>query len=123
MLDYELNRAESILILKPTGPLESTDFEKLALEVAPYIRENGKLNGLMIYVKSFPGWENFAAFLSHIKFVKNHHQKIKKIAAVTGGSFLSIMPQVANHLIQAEVRHFDYEDKDAALDWLNADES
>jgi hypothetical protein len=25
MLNYELNRAESILILKPIGPLESTD--------------------------------------------------------------------------------------------------
>jgi hypothetical protein len=121
MLNYELNRAESILILKPIGPLESTDFEKLAREVDPYIIENGTLNGLMIYAKSFPGWDNFAAFVSHIKFVKNHHQKIKKIAAVTGSGFLSIMPQVANHFIQAEVRHFEYDDKDAALNWLKAD--
>lgn len=121
MLDFELNRAEGILILKPVGPLESTDFEKLAREVDPYIIEKGKLNGLMIFTKSFPGWANFATFLSHIKFVKNHHQKIKKIAAVTGRGFLSIMPQVANHFLQAEVRHFDYDDKDAALDWLKAD--
>jgi tRNA U38,U39,U40 pseudouridine synthase TruA len=121
MLNYELDRAESILIIKPNGPLESTDFEKLAHEVDPYIKENGTLNGLMIYAKSFPGWDSFAAFLSHIKFVKNHHQKIKKIAAVTDGSFLSIMPQVANHFVQAEVRHFDYNDKDAALNWLKTD--
>lgn len=121
MLNYELNRAESILILKPIGPLESTDFEKLAREVDSYLIEKGKLNGLMIYAKSFPGWDNFAAFLSHIKFVKNHHQKIKKIAAVTSSGFLSIMPQVANHFIRAEVRHFDYNDKDTALDWLKAD--
>jgi hypothetical protein len=121
MLKYELNRAESILIIMPGGPLKSTDFEKLAQEVDPYIKENGKLNGLMIYTKSFPGWDNFVAFLSHIKFVKNHHQKIKKIAAVTDGSFISILPQVANHFIQAEVRHFDYDDKDAALNWLKAD--
>jgi len=121
MLHYELNRAESILILKPIGPLESTDFEKLAREVDPYIIEKGTLNGLMIYTKSFPGWDNFAAFLSHIKFVKNHHQKIRKIAAVTGSGFLSIMPQVAKHFIQAEVRHFDYDDKDSALDWLKTD--
>lgn len=120
MLNYELNRVDSILILKPTGPLESTDFEKLAREVDPYIIEKGALNGLMIYTKSFPGWDNFAAFLSHIKFVKNHHQKIKKIAAVTGSGFLSIMPQVAKHFIQAEVRHFDYDDKETALDWLKA---
>ena len=121
MLNYELNRTEGILILKPMGPLESTDFEKLAREVDPYIIENGTLNGLMIYIKSFPGWDNFAAFLSHMKFVKNHHQKIKKIAAVTGSGFLSIMPQVANHFMQAEVRHFDYDNKDAALNWLKSD--
>ena len=120
MLNYELNRVDSILILKPIGPLESTDFEKLAREVDPYIIEKGALNGLMIYTKSFPGWDNFAAFLSHIKFVKNHHQKIKKIAAVTGSGFLSIMPQIAKHFIQAEVRHFDYDDKETALDWLKA---
>ena len=54
MLNYELNRAEGILILKPIGPLESTDFEKLAREVDPYIIEKVTLNGLMIYAKSFP---------------------------------------------------------------------
>lgn len=121
MLNYELNRADSILILKPMGSLESTDFEKLVGEVDPYISQKGKLNGLMIYAKSFRGWDNFAAFLSHMKFVKNHHRKIKKIAAVTSSSFLSIMPRVANHFVQAEVRHFDYGDKDAALNWLKAD--
>jgi tRNA U38,U39,U40 pseudouridine synthase TruA len=121
MLEFELNRPEGILILEPVGPLESTDFEILAKEVDPYIMGNGTLNGLMIYTKSFPGWDNFAAFLSHMKFVKDHHRKIKKIAAVTGSGFLSIMPQVADHFIQAEVRHFDYGDKDAALKWLKAD--
>ena len=121
MLKYKLNRAESILIIMPDGPLESADFEKLIQEVDPYIKEKGKLKGLMIYAKSFPERDNFAAFLSHIKFVKNHHQKIKKIAAVTDGTFLSIMPQVANHFVKAEIKHFDYDDKDAALNWLRAD--
>ena len=120
MLQYELNKEEGILILKPSGPLESADFIKLVREVDPYIEEKGKLNGLMIYTKSFPGWENFASFLSHIKFVKNHHHKVKKIAAVTESGFLSIMPQVARHFVQAQVKHFDYMDKDAALNWLKA---
>lgn len=118
MLEYELDQADGILILKPIGPLESADFEKLVREVDPYIDEKGKLNGLMIYAKSFPGWENFASFVSHIKFVKNHHRKVKKIAAVTESGFMSIMPQIARHFVQAEIRHFDYSDKDAALNWL-----
>jgi hypothetical protein len=121
MLNYELNRIDSLLIVNPMGPLESADFEKLVQEVDPYIEEEGKLNGLMICAESFPGWDNFAAFLSHIKFVKNHHQKIKRIAAVTGSGFLSIMPQVANHFVHAEIKHFDYNDKEAALTWLKAD--
>jgi len=121
MLDYELHRAEKLLIVKPMGRLNSADFEKLIEEVDPYIRERGNLNGLMIYAKSFPGWANFASFLSHMKFVKDHHRKIRKIAAVTGGGILSIMPQIANHFVRAEIRHFDYEDKDAALRWLASD--
>jgi hypothetical protein len=118
MIQYELNRADGILIVTPIGPLEAADFVNLVREVDPYIEEKGKLNGLLICAKSFPGWENIAAFLSHIKFVKNHHQKIRKIAAVTGGGFLAIMPQVANRFVQAEVRRFDYAEKDAALNWL-----
>jgi hypothetical protein len=121
MFNYELNRAEGILTVEPIGPLESTDFENLVQEVDPYIEEQGKLNGLIILAESFPGWDNFAAFVSHIKFVKNHHQKIKKIAAVTDGSFLSIMPQIANHFVAAEIKHFDFKDKDAALTWLKAE--
>ncbi|HZD40384.1 MAG TPA: STAS/SEC14 domain-containing protein [Terriglobales bacterium] len=118
MLEYELNTTDGILILKPSGRLESADFETLGREVDPYIEEKGNLAGLMIYAKSFPGWVNFASFLSHIKFVRNHHRKVRKIAAVTESGFLSIMPQIAKHFVQAEVRHFDFEDKAAALDWL-----
>jgi hypothetical protein len=56
-----------------------------------------------------------------MKFVKNHHQKIKKVVAVTDGTFLSILPQIANHFVQAEIRHFEYSEKDAAMNWLKAD--
>jgi tRNA U38,U39,U40 pseudouridine synthase TruA len=113
--------ATSLLTVEPLGSLQAADFEKLVQEVDPYIEEQGKLNGLMILAQSFPGWDNFAAFVSHIKFVKNHHQKIKKIAAVTDGSFLSILPQIANHFVAAQIKHFDFNDKDAALNWLKAE--
>jgi hypothetical protein len=41
------------------------------------------------------------------------------VAAVTDRGFLSIMPQIANHFVDAEVKHFEYGDKDRALDWLS----
>ncbi len=120
MLNNELMLDENILVITPEGPLEVSDFEKLAEEVDPYIEKMGKLSGLMIYAESFPGWDNFAALVSHIKFVKDHHRKIEKVAAVTDSSFLSILPRVAKHFVEAEIKLFAYQDKEAALEWLKS---
>jgi len=120
MIQHELQRDTGILIITPQGPLEQKDFEMLAREVDPYIQEKGRLNGLMIHAKSFPGWHDFAALVSHFKFVKNHHQQIAKVAAVTDSGFLSIMPSVAKHFVHANVKHFDYSEKDNALKWLKS---
>lgn len=118
MISYELLRDEGILIVSPHGRLESADFTRLAQEVDPYIQEKGKLAGLMICAESFPGWEDLGALISHLKFVKDHHRHITKVAAVTDSAFLSIMPRVVDHFVSAEVRHFDYRDEEAALAWL-----
>jgi hypothetical protein len=72
----------------------------------------------MMYTKSFPGWESFGAFLSHLKFVAYHHQKIERIAAVTDSGLLKIMPRIAEQFVQAKIKHFDFKEKDQALVWL-----
>lgn len=118
MLHHELRRDEGILILTPEGPLEASDFERVAREIDPYIEDKGRLHGLMIRTESFPGWNDFNALVSHLSFVRNHHRVIEKVAAVTDNPLLSIAPRIAAHFVQAEVRHFRYQDKDAALDWL-----
>jgi len=120
MLINEVMLDEKILVITPEGSLKTADFERLTEEVDPYIEAMGMLNGLMIYTESFPGWENFAALLSHMKFVKEHHHNIKKVAAVTDSGFLSVLPQIANYFVQAEVKHFSYKDKNVALDWLKS---
>ena len=118
MIHHELLE-QGVLIVTPEGPLDSADFEALAETVDPYLERKGNLKGLMIYVASFPGWNDFAALISHFKFVKGHHQKIAKVAAVTDGGILSILPRLANHFVDAEVKHFDYRDKERALQWLS----
>jgi hypothetical protein len=119
MISHELMSERGILIVIPEGPLEKNDFEALARDVDPYIEAQGKLNGLLISAKVFPGWKDFAALVSHLRFVKNHHQKIRRVAAVTDSGFLSILPHIANHFVAAEVKHFEYGDKDRALAWLS----
>ena len=120
MIDFELLRDRSILLITPGGPLEKADFEQLAKEVDPFIASKGKLVGLMIYTESFPGWENFGALVAHLKFVADHHRQIERIAAVTNGGFLKIMPRIADHFVRAQIKHFEYKEKDRALAWLEA---
>jgi hypothetical protein len=118
MLKHQLLRTEGVLILTPESPLESTDFEKLAQEIDPYIDANGKLHGLMIDAESFPGWKDFAGLVAHLRFVKNHHQKVQKVAVVSDSGFLAFAPKIAGHFVQADLRHFSRSQREDALHWL-----
>jgi len=120
MINAKLLRDEGILVVSPTDKLETTDFERLRLLTDPYIEKHGDLNGLLIDAETFYGWEDFASMLSHIRFVRNYHKKIERVAAVTDNGFLAILPKVADHFVAAEVRHYDYQDRDQALNWLRS---
>ncbi len=120
MIHFELLRSQGILIVTPQGPLEKADFELVGKEVDPFIASKGKLAGLMIYAKSFPGWMNFEALLSHLKFVGEHQRHIGRVAAVTDSEFLKIMPSIVAHFVNAEVKHFGFDEKEQALAWLEA---
>ena len=120
MIKSKLLEDKNVLIVSPVGPLAASDFEHLAQEIDPYIEQNGGLHGLMVHTEAFPGWADFAALLSHLKFVRDHQSKIEKVAAVSDSGFLRIMPSVASHFVKAEVRHFDYHDKEKALEWLTS---
>lgn len=121
MVEHELLRTEGILTLRPKDRLEAADFEKLAREIDPYIEANGKLHGVMIDAEFFPGWKDFAALIAHLRFVRDHHRKIEKIAAVSDSNFLAVAPGIASHFVQADVRHFPHAQRDAALAWLRGE--
>ena len=118
MLNHKLLLPEGILILEPDAPLQATDFEGLAHEIDPYIAEHGKLTGLMIHARAFPGWANLDAFLAHMRFIESHHQKIHRLAVVTNSSLLTEVPKIAAHLVRAEVKQFPESAYEAALRWL-----
>jgi hypothetical protein len=55
---------------------------------------------------AFPGRESFAALVSHLRFVRDHHRRIKRIAIVPGSTMLSIEPNIANHFASAPLQTF-----------------
>ena len=118
MVDHELRRDEGILVMRPKGSLEAADFQKIAQEIDPYIEANGKLQGVLIDAESFPGWKDLAALVAHLRFAREHHRKIEKVALVTDSNFLTLAPQIAGHFVQADVRRFSHSQMDEALAWL-----
>lgn len=109
---------EGVLIMTPEAPLEISDFQKLSEEIYPYIEVHGELHGLLIDAKAFPGWQNFAGLIAHLKFVVNQHKKIQKVAVLSDDSFLSTAPTFADHFVKAEIKHFSHSEMDQALHWL-----
>jgi len=118
MLNHKLLLPEGILVLEPDAPLQAADFEGLAHEIDPYIAEHGKLPGLMIYARAFPGWADLDAFLAHMRFIESHHQKIHRLAVVTNSSLLTEVPKIAAHLVRVEVKQFPESAYEDALRWL-----
>ena len=118
MLHRELLEDEGILILRPDGPLESTDFESVAEQVDPFIERSGDLRGILIDARTFPGWKDFGALISHVRFIRDHHRHVRRIAAVSDSGFLTIAPRIGTHFVSAEVRHFAADEREAAMDWL-----
>ena len=118
MVRHELLREQGVLVLKPEGALRSEDFESLGDVVDPYIEKHGDLKGLLVDAAAFPGWENFAALLSHLRFVRDHHRRIRRIAVVSDHKMLTVGPKIASHFVSAEIRTFDAASRDAALAWI-----
>lgn len=109
-----------ILIVQPSGPLTREDFTGLAADVNTWIANGGVLQGLLIDAPEFPGWKNFGGLQSHLKFVRDHQRDLPRVAVVSDSNFLSALPKVARHFVQAEIRRFDAGQTEPALAWLES---
>jgi hypothetical protein len=118
MLTVNLNEDEGIVLLEPKGALSKEDFTLVASTVDPYIEKSGKLNGVLIHTKSFPGWDSFGALIKHLSFVKDHHKKVRCVALVTDSAIGGFAEHVASHFISAEVKHFAYDQMYDARNWI-----
>ena len=122
MLNVELDEVNGIATLIPNGALSEKDFKYAASIIDPYIEEYGNLKGLIIYTKTFPGWESFGSLIKHFQFVKEHHKKVSHVALVTDSVLGDFGEKIADHFISAEIKHFAFGELNNAQNWiLNTD--
>jgi len=118
MLSVQIDEVMGVALLEPDGPLSKEDFISAAKVIDPWIEQKGKLKGLIIHTKSFPGWESFAALSSHLTFVKEHHKKITRVALATDSKVGLFAENIAKHFVKAEIRLFPYKNIEEAKSWV-----
>ena len=119
MLNIKLDERASIAILEPDGELSEADFKAAADIIDPYLEKLGQLNGIIIHVKSFPGWDSFSALITHFKFIRDHHKKVSHVAFVTDSPIGEIAEHVGNHFVNAEIKSFTFNELEESIRWIS----
>jgi hypothetical protein len=112
-----------VIVVEIQAALGPRDFDALAGTVDAWIDAQGSLNGLVLRAPYFPGWESLQGIVKHVRFVRDHHRKIKRVALVTNAKLATLAPELADHFIEAEVRQFGYSHLDEAIAWARGDGS
>jgi hypothetical protein len=106
-----------VIVAEVKGALRAQDFDALALTADTWIEAHGDLHGLVIHAREFPGWENLGSFLRHIRFVRDHHRKVKRIALAADSKLATLAPRLGEHFVKAEVKSFGYDELESAIGW------
>lgn len=121
MIEHDLDTEHSILHVRPKSALTPDDFARLASVVDPHIESAGDLAGIIIETPSFPGWEGMGAMASHIRFVRDHHRHVRKVAVVTDSALGKVAEHLASHFVSAEIKRFPAGEIEAARQWIASD--
>lgn len=118
MLRIAENAERNCLLLEPSGALSQKDLDALVARFDAYVNARDRIPNLVIRAVSFPTWTDFATLLKHLRFIREHHRLVRKVALVSDARALDIAPRIAGHFVSADIRHFAAKDFAAALDWV-----
>ncbi len=118
MLTITEDDLHDCLVLEPSGPLTRRDLDALTERFDARVNATDRVPNLVIRAGSFPAWADFAALLRHLRFIREHHRLVERVAIVSDARALDLAPRLARHFVSAEVRHFAAADLEAALAWV-----
>jgi hypothetical protein len=117
-LTYKIIPDQGVLLVEPHGKLAAEDFDALATTADAWIDvSGGALEGIVVHAHEFPGWKNLGGMLRHLRFVRDHHRKVHRIALAVDGKLAEVAPSLAEHFVTAEIEHFDADDLNRAISW------
>ncbi|MGW2702804.1 STAS/SEC14 domain-containing protein [Streptomyces sp. NPDC001340] len=116
-VSHQLLPESTVLVVEVEQPLRAQDFDALAQTVDSWLETHDELAGVVLHARDFPGWENIGSLLRHVRFVRDHHRKVRRVALAADSKLAGLVPHIANHFVQAEARQFGYAELDDAVAW------
>ncbi|MGW2744124.1 STAS/SEC14 domain-containing protein [Streptomyces sp. NPDC001450] len=116
-VSHKLLTESKVLLVEVEQPLRAQDFDALAQTADNWLETHDALAGVVVHARAFPGWENIGSLFRHVRFVRDHHRKVRRVALAADSKLAELAPPFANHFVQAEVRQFGYDELDDAVAW------
>lgn len=116
MIKTESISANTLKINLP-HKLKANDFSQITPLIDSLISQQGTIR-LLIDASGFEGWDNTEAFQKHAEFVKNHQQKVERIAIIAGQEWQHWLIVMVRMFVHPEVKAFDKSDENLALRWI-----
>ena len=106
-----------VLVVEVREPLRAQDFDAVAATADAWLGTHDDLPGIVVHAAAFPGWENLGSLLRHVRFVRDHHRRVRRVAIAADGPVADLAPRLAEHFVRAEVRGFRHDQLDDAVAW------
>jgi hypothetical protein len=106
------------LIVQPEGKLTRDDYDLFVPETERQILQHGKID-VLFDLERFDGWEA-GALWEDIKFDLKHFSDVNRLAILGHKKWHEWMSTICKPFTTAEVRFFQIEDRDDALNWIRA---
>ncbi|MFE0512216.1 STAS/SEC14 domain-containing protein [Streptomyces sp. NPDC058964] len=119
-VSHQLLPESEVLMVEVEQPLRVQDFDALAQTADSWLETHDALAGVVVHARDFPGWENIGSLLRHVRFVRDHHRRVRRVALAADSRLAGLAPPLANHFVEAEVRRFGYDELDDAVAWASS---
>lgn len=117
-VEFEEQQNGKVVVIKARGKLTERDYEKFGPEVERLIKKLGKIR-VLFQMGDFHGW-SLAGLWQDVKFDAKHFADIERIAFVGEKKWQKWVPLLCRFFTTAEIRYFQPEHTDRALQWVAA---
>ncbi|MDG5786798.1 STAS/SEC14 domain-containing protein [Evansella sp. AB-P1] len=116
MITIKPKNKEAIMEVIVNGKITTEDIEEFEMIFKEKKENYGKIN-LLMEVHEIQGY-SMNAVMEDLKFSANHWKEFNKIAVITDKKWIGLGSKISNILPGVEVKHFDFDEKEKALYWL-----